>query len=93
MPTLWASSLLSGSTRKGRVDLADVAEDGTVRWQAQCDVAEARAFALSILEAAEAAETDEVIVTWLVDNVGVDLARAVAMLADLRKLRDKRREG
>jgi Trk K+ transport system NAD-binding subunit len=94
MGTLWASSLVSAQSRQGRVDLADMNEDGTTRWQTQCSTDEARAFALSVLEAAEAAEMDALVVAWLVDEVGVTpLENAVAMLATLRALRVKRRRG
>jgi hypothetical protein len=90
--TLWAASLYGASTRKGRVDLSEVDADGAVVWQRQVSIDEARDFAHHILEAAEAAETDELLVTWLTDKVGAGpLERVAAMLVDFRKLREQRK--
>jgi hypothetical protein len=90
--TLWAASLYGHDTRTGRVDLSDVAVDGSVVWQTQVSIDEARAFALSILEAAEAAESDEVFMSWLRDDVGVgETERAGKMLVALRAHRTARK--
>jgi hypothetical protein len=92
MQTLWAASLYGHDSRTGRVDLSDVADDGSIAWQRQVSIDEARAFALSILEAAEAAESDEVFMSWLRDDVGVgDGDRAARMLIALRGHRTKRK--
>lgn len=89
--TLWAASLYGARTKTGRVDLSEVDETGTVVWQKQVSIDEARDYAHHILEGAEAAETDELVFTWLTDEVKVSVERAAQMLVHLRGLRDKRR--
>lgn len=90
--TLWAASLYGATTRTGRVDISETDPQGMVLWQKQVSIDEARDFAHHILEAAEAAETDEVLMTWLVDKVKAGPPeKCVAMLLDLRELRRQRK--
>ena len=61
-----------------------------LRWgpmSGQLTTREARAHALSILEAADAAEHDAVVLRWLMDTLEMDVARAAHVIADLRRLR------
>ena len=84
--TLWAISIFGQKERKGLVQLR--LEDKEV----QMHVDDARDFAISILTAAEAAETDEFLMTFLSDKVGLkdDVSR-VQVLKDFRDWRDKKR--
>jgi len=79
---LWASSMYGAETRRGLVTLEIGKEKRHI------NPTEARAFAYSILEAAEAAETDEMIVTFLMDRVHLQVEDAAKVLVDFRKLRD-----
>lgn len=82
---LFAESLFGFKTRKGLVKLSH-----GITFEIQISPAEARAFAFSILEAAEAAETDELLATWVEKRVGVkDDAAKAALLMDFREIRDK----
>jgi hypothetical protein len=90
-PTLWAASLYGVQTRTGCVELSEIDADGIVRWQRQVSIDEARAHAYRILEAAEAAETDELLVRWLTDEFKTNLETAARMFLVFRKLRDERR--
>ena len=58
----------------------------------QLTAAEARAHALRVLEAAEAAETDLFLVTWAPEVVGLKMEQAVTLLRDFRKRRDDQSE-
>lgn len=87
MPELWAYSIFGAELRKGLVKL--VYDKNVI---AMVSPAEARSWALNILEAAEAAETDEFLMSVFKEKVGLDDPRAVAILADFRKYREKRRE-
>jgi hypothetical protein len=89
LQTLWAGSIYGVRSRRGLVELAHQDEEGKVTWKTQVHVGEARSFALSILEAAEAAETDSVLVTFFTTRLGLDLPQVVAILGDFRKLRDE----
>jgi len=60
--------------------------------RAQFTPAEARQHALSLLECAEAAETDSLLLRLLEEKVGVGLERAFAVIADLRNMRDEKRK-
>lgn len=57
---------------------------------AQMSVEECRNHALQMFEAAEAAETDSMLVEFFQGTVGLDLNRAVQVLLDFRKLRAER---
>jgi hypothetical protein len=92
MLTLWAASLFGAREKKGRVDLSEVDEQGKVVWQRQVSIDEARNFAMHILEAAEAAETDEILWYWLQDEVKAGSEQNLAkMLLAFRAIRDSRR--
>lgn len=82
--TLWAKSIFGHNTRKGLVEIEIKGAEVT------CSPTEARAFAYSLLEAAEAADTDEFIMTWLQDRVGVKGDEAAFQV--LREFREKREE-
>lgn len=56
---IWAQSIFGAESGKGLVELEVAGAEITIT------PTEARAFAYSILEAAEAAETDEFIMMWL----------------------------
>jgi hypothetical protein len=67
----------------------------SLRWGAesgQLTTREARAHALSILEAADAAEHDAVVWRWLTGRMGMDPAAAGAVLVDLRRSRAELRD-
>lgn len=86
---LYAESLFGFNTRQGLVRLS--CENS---FDIQITPQEARAFAHSILEAAEAAQTDEFIVNWLEKRIGLKQdAEVVSVLADFRLVREKMREG
>lgn len=62
----------------------------------QMSVEEARHHAANLLQAAEAAEMDGIVIAWATDRVGVTMEEATKLLLDFRKLRDaarRRREG
>ncbi len=61
---LWAASIYGAHARKGLVKLSFKETEAII------SPAEARRFALSVLEAAESAETDEFIMSWLSERVG-----------------------
>ena len=50
---------------------------------------EARQHGLRIIEAAEAAESDKIFLQMLTTKIGLELPRALAVIGDLRQLRDK----
>ncbi len=61
----------------------------TDRRTKQMSTQEARALALNLLECAEAADMDAVIVKFLTENLGQPLEAASLILYDFRLLRDK----
>lgn len=76
--TIWASCFVSNRTRKGMVSL---------RWkdnEVQLSVEEARDLANNIARAAEAAETDEMCMALLGDDVGIHLIR---LMRDYREVK------
>lgn len=76
--TIWASSFVSHRTRKGMV---------SVRWkdnEVQLSVEEARDFANNLARAAEAAETDEMCMALMGDDVGIHLIR---LMRDYREVK------
>lgn len=79
---LYAASIYGARTKRG---LVNIVVGGAV---AMVRPSEARAFALSVLEAAEAAESDEFLMNWVGDVVGLkgEGARA-AFLQEARKFR------
>ena len=92
--TLWAGSLYGAKTGRGLVELSEVGEDDVVRWRRQCTPEEARDHALKILEAAEAAELDAVIVRWLTAApFNMTTEGAGLVLLEFRRIRDAERAG
>lgn len=79
--TLEVMSLVSMRTGKGIVQF----EMGSTR--IQLSVEEARQHALIIIEAAMAAETDELLVRFLKERIGLGPKAANAALADFRTMR------
>ena len=76
------------------VSIFDVRPFIRVAWgeqTGQWTPAEARQHALQVLEVAEAAEHDSVVVRWLRERVHVDVDRVGQMLKDLRHYRDAQR--
>lgn len=51
---------------------------------------EARSVAADLLQCATAAETDEVLMTWLQERLGVGMEQAAQVLVDLRQMRAER---
>jgi hypothetical protein len=82
--TLEITSLVSMRTGDGIVQF----ELGDTR--IQLTIAEARAHALVIIEAAMAAETDALLVRFLHEKVGLAPELATAALGDFRQMRDPR---
>jgi hypothetical protein len=75
---IWASFFVSQRTRKGRVSL---------RWkehEVQLSTEEARELANNISRAAEAAETDEMCMALMGDEVGIHLIR---LMRDYREVK------
>lgn len=84
---LFAESIFGFHTRKGLVKLSY-----GITFEKLISPGEARKFALSILEAAEAAETDEFIVNWLEKRIGLKGDEGkVQLLIDFREVREKMR--
>lgn len=81
-----AGSIFGAKTRKGLVSLTV----GT-RAPVLMTPEEARSVAEDILQACTAAETDEVLMTWLHTRMDMDDQRATLVLRDLRQLREERR--
>lgn len=81
-----AEAILGMETRRGIVRLGY-----GITFDLQVSPFEARKIALSILEAADAAEGDEFLVTFLQKKVGVGLDGAVAVLRDFREMREAMR--
>ena len=82
--TLWASSGYGANSRQPFV---------TVHWKdvvVQLSPDDARRFAISIVEAAEAAEQDAFLVEFTKESVGFDDAAAIALLSEYRTWREKR---
>ncbi len=86
MSVLMATSIVSAKTGRGRVEL----HHDDLRF-AQVSVGEARAWALNILEAAEAAESDGLLMKFLVDELDVPRVDAGSILMSFRVRRDKER--
>jgi hypothetical protein len=75
------ASIFGAISRRGLVEL----RVGDVR--TLMDVAKAREVTAMLVQATEAAISDELLVRFLMEKVGVDLERAGAALLDFRELR------
>ncbi len=87
---LFAESIFGHHTRRGMVRLSY-----GITFDVRISPEEARFFAMSVLEAAQAAETDEILMSWLHNTVGVkDDEKKGAILVDFRNIRTlmRRRE-
>lgn len=76
-------SLVSSRTRKGMVQIS---------WgdnRAQLTAEQARRHALLILEAAEAARSDELVFSLLTQKLGLPDAQAVAVIGSMREMRER----
>lgn len=82
---LWASSIYGAKTKKGLVKITFEHRDVLISPD------EARQFARSVFEAAEAAEVDAFLVTWTQGTVGVDEEHSVQILREFRKWREEHR--
>jgi hypothetical protein len=85
--TIWAHSIYGAHTGKGLVGIT-VGDRKPVYMSPE----EARSVAADILQAATAAETDEVLMRWLMTKLGMPMEQAAQVLKDLRQMRDERRE-
>jgi hypothetical protein len=75
-------SIFGAASRRGGVNLS------VNDTQTQMDTKKAREIGLMLIEAAEAAESDEVFMKFLEEKVGItDAEKVQAMLLDLRELR------
>ncbi|MCD9186750.1 MAG: hypothetical protein LUM44_09970 [Pyrinomonadaceae bacterium] len=82
---LYAESLFGHKSRKGLVKLSY-----GITFEIQLLPSDARAFALSILEAAEAAETDELIWQFFTNEIGIiEDDVKTGMLISMRNLREE----
>lgn len=79
---LWAESIFGNASRKGLVRLSQ-----GISWEVVISPAEARRFALTVLEAADAAESDEFVLKFIGDRVGLSDDQLVLVLRDFREFR------
>lgn len=84
--TLWAYSIFGHQTRKG---LVKICRDKEVI--AQMTPAEARDWAANVLQAAEAAETDEFLMEHFTNRLGSE-SLGGRVLQDFREFRDRKQE-
>jgi hypothetical protein len=83
--TIWCHSIFGAKTRKGLVGLT-MGDRKPVYLSPE----EARSVAADLLQTATAAETDEVLMRWLNEKLGLDDERATQVLRDLRHMREDR---
>lgn len=84
MTTLWASSGYGMNTRQPFV---------TIHWKdvtVQMSPEEARAFASTVVGAAEASEQDAFLVEWVQSQIGCDMIGAANLLMEFRQWREQR---
>jgi hypothetical protein len=87
MPSLELHSIVSSTTLEGQIKLVI---DGKII--SQWDVKKAKEICQMLHEAIEAAISDELIVKFLIKNVGLDVQKAVLALRDFRELRQGSKE-
>ena len=83
MGVIHVSTLVSAKTKEPKVDIVDEEAE----WRVQLTVAEARALALNILQAAEAAVTDGFVYDWVTKVIQAGDAEAGSVLNDFREYR------
>jgi hypothetical protein len=81
---IWASSSVHADDRAPWVHLQWADKSGMLTPD------EARQFALSVLDAAEAAEHDAFLVRFLTDNIESDFSTAIAVLREFREMRERK---
>lgn len=77
-----------GNTKRPFVMIENQALDRPL----QLSPAEARDLAANLLQAAEAAETDQLIIEFATDTLNFEMPEAAQLLVALRDLRDKNRK-
>lgn len=80
------STLLSSSTKEGRVELQVNSE------LTQMDLDKARTVSVMLMQAIEAATTDQMLYQFLTERVGLSTEKATMALLDFRELRQGSRE-
>ncbi len=81
---IWASSSVHADDRAPWVHLQWADKKGMLTPE------EARQFALSVLETAQAAEHDAFLVKFLTEKIGSDVPTAIAVLREFREMREKK---
>jgi hypothetical protein len=81
--TLYIESMFGLQSKQGKVCLSWGDNAGAIT------PAEARAHAARVIEAAAAAENDEIFVMFMVEKVGTSIEDAVRALQDLRAIRER----
>jgi hypothetical protein len=85
---LWASSMFGHHSRKGLVQVFIRGQEVVMT------PAEARAFAVSVFEAADAAESDEFLMGFFADRVGIHEGQKLAtILGEFREFRAAKLNG
>ena len=80
---LFAESIFGRNSKRGLVRLSY-----GITFDIVLSPEEARFFAMSVMEAAQAAETDEILMSWLQNKIGVkDEQQAASILLDFRNIR------
>ena len=87
-----ARSLVSSRNLEPYVDIVMIYDDGTEEKVTQWTPEEAYHHAMAVLGCVEAANTDAFLVSFLTDpTVGMELNKAMRVLIDFRKWRERRR--
>lgn len=83
----WVSSGFGHNTQRPFVQVVIEALDAST----QMSPAEARSLALNLLDAADAAESDGFLVTFLRDKIGAEDCAIASILTDFRQWRESQR--
>jgi hypothetical protein len=87
LETLWASSMFGHNSRKGLVQIFIRGKEVVMTPQ------EARTFALSVFEAADAAESDEFLMGFLAAKIGLPPEKQAVILGEFREFRSAKLKG
>lgn len=87
-PEIMVTTLISGATNEGRVQVELPSIGGQPGFRAQFSITEAREFALNMLEASVCAHADAFIFSFFTQTVGLLPEAAVALLQDFREFRE-----